>query len=188
MGGGIAFASAVKGVPVRLKDISAVALDVGVGEAGKLIARQVKAGRRTAAQADAILSTIVPQLGFDGFDAVDAVVEAVVENIDVKRRVLAELELHLRDDAIIASNTSSLRIEDLATALKRPENLVGMHFFNPVPAMPLVEIIQGRQTSTASVEMNGRVVLGSRRDAELMARAMINSWLKRHSTQKLKSN
>jgi len=152
MGGGIAFASAVKGVPVRLKDISAVALDVGVGEAGKLIARQVKAGRRTAAQADAILSTIVPQLGFDGFDAVDAVVEAVVEDIDVKRRVLGELESHLRDDAIIASNTSSLRIEDLATALKRPENLVGMHFFNPVPAMPLVEIIQGRQTSTASVD------------------------------------
>ncbi len=151
MGGGIAYASAVKGVPVRMKDIAPAALDLGLGEASKLLARQVKAGRRTAQQADEILATIVPQLDFAGFAEVDVVVEAVVENLEVKRRVLAELETHLRDDAIIATNTSSLRIADLATALARPENFVGMHFFNPVPAMPLVEIIQGPQTSDASV-------------------------------------
>ena len=151
MGGGIAYASAIKGVPVRMKDIAPAALDLGLGEASKLLARQVKAGRRTPEQADAILATIVPQLDFAGFAEVDVVVEAVVENLEVKRRVLAELETHLRDDAIIATNTSSLRIADLATALKRPENFVGMHFFNPVPAMPLVEIIQGPRTSDASV-------------------------------------
>jgi len=151
MGGGIACASALKGVPVRMKDIAPAALDLGLAEASKLLARQVKAGRRTPQQADAILATIVPQLEFAGFTEVDLVVEAVVENLDVKHRVLAELETHLRDDAIIATNTSSLRIADLATALKRPENFVGMHFFNPVPAMPLVEIVQGSQTSAASV-------------------------------------
>ncbi|HSW26355.1 MAG TPA: 3-hydroxyacyl-CoA dehydrogenase NAD-binding domain-containing protein, partial [Burkholderiaceae bacterium] len=152
MGGGIAFASAVKGVPVRLKDIAPAALDIGFAEAGKLLGRQVKSGRRTAAEADAMLSTILPQLDFAGFDEVDVVVEAVVENLDVKRRVLADLEPRLHDDAIIASNTSSLRIEDIAASLNRPDRFVGMHFFNPVPVMPLVEIIQGRHTSTASVD------------------------------------
>jgi 3-hydroxyacyl-CoA dehydrogenase/enoyl-CoA hydratase/3-hydroxybutyryl-CoA epimerase/enoyl-CoA isomerase len=152
MGGGIAFASAVKGVPVRMKDIAPAALDLGMGEASKLMVRQVKAGRRTAAEADAMLSTILPQLDFAGFNEVDVVVEAVVENLDVKLRVLADLEPRLHDDAIIASNTSSLRIEDIAASLKRPDRFVGMHFFNPVPMMPLVEIIQGRQTSAASVD------------------------------------
>jgi 3-hydroxyacyl-CoA dehydrogenase / enoyl-CoA hydratase / 3-hydroxybutyryl-CoA epimerase / enoyl-CoA isomerase len=152
MGGGIAFTSAVRGVPVRLKDIDPAGLDIGWSEAGKLLARQVKAGRRTAAEADAVLATIVPQLDFAGFDRVDLVVEAVVENLDVKRRVLADLETRLRDDAVIASNTSSLRIEDIAASLKRPGQFVGMHFFNPVPVMPLVEIIQGRDTAAASVD------------------------------------
>ena len=152
MGGGIAFSSAVRGVPVRMKDIAPAALDLGWSEAGKLLARQVKAGRRTAAEADAVLATIVPQLDFAGFEAVDFVVEAVVENLDIKRRVLADLETRVGEDAMIASNTSSLRIEDIAIALKRPGQLVGMHFFNPVPVMPLVEIIQGRDTSSASVD------------------------------------
>ncbi|MCR3965372.1 3-hydroxyacyl-CoA dehydrogenase NAD-binding domain-containing protein, partial [Aeromonas veronii] len=76
-----------------------------------------------------------------------AVVEAVVENISVKHAVFGELEGVLREDAVIASNTSSLRIDDLAAKLKRPENFVGMHFFNPVPMMPLVEVIKGSRTS-----------------------------------------
>lgn len=151
MGGGIAYTSAVRGTPVRLKDISAKQLDVGVSEASKLLAKQVKSGRLKQEQADALLQSIHPQLDNAGFDSVDVVIEAVIENLDIKHRVLAELEHSVRADAVIASNTSSLRIDDLAQPLTRPENFVGMHFFNPVPVMPLVEVIRGSRTSDAAV-------------------------------------
>jgi 3-hydroxyacyl-CoA dehydrogenase/enoyl-CoA hydratase/3-hydroxybutyryl-CoA epimerase/enoyl-CoA isomerase len=151
MGGGIAFASALKGVPARMKDIAQGQLDLGLGEAGKLLARQVKQGRLTQEKADLVRRGISAQLDYAGFGQVDVVVEAVVENIKIKHAVLAELETMVADDAIIASNTSSLRIDDLAVPLKRPHNFVGMHFFNPVPVMPLVEIVKGEQTSVAAV-------------------------------------
>jgi 3-hydroxyacyl-CoA dehydrogenase/enoyl-CoA hydratase/3-hydroxybutyryl-CoA epimerase/enoyl-CoA isomerase len=86
-----------------------------------------------------------------GFDTVDLVIEAVVERLDIKQQVLGVLEGSVRNDAIIASNTSSLRIDDIARPLLRPENIVGMHFFNPVPVMPLVEVIRGVKTSDAAV-------------------------------------
>jgi 3-hydroxyacyl-CoA dehydrogenase / enoyl-CoA hydratase / 3-hydroxybutyryl-CoA epimerase / enoyl-CoA isomerase len=151
MGGGIAFASALKGVPAKMKDIAQGQLDLGMGEAGKLLARQVRQGRLTQEKADAVRGKIAAQLDYAGFREVDVVVEAVVENIKIKHAVLAELETMIADDAIIASNTSSLRIDDLAVPLKRPHNFVGMHFFNPVPVMPLVEIVKGEQTSMAAV-------------------------------------
>jgi 3-hydroxyacyl-CoA dehydrogenase/enoyl-CoA hydratase/3-hydroxybutyryl-CoA epimerase/enoyl-CoA isomerase len=151
MGGGISYASALKGVPVRMKDIAQAQLDLGMGEAEKLLARQVKSGRLTIEKSKSVLSSIVPQLDYAGFGEVDTVVEAVVENIKVKHAVLAELETMVGDDTIIASNTSSLRIDDLAVPLKRPQNFVGMHFFNPVPVMPLVEIVKGEKTSMTAV-------------------------------------
>ena len=151
MGGGIAFASALKGVPARMKDIAQGQLELGLGEADKLLARQVRQGRLTQDKAAAVRRNIVAQLDYEGFGQVDMVIEAVVENIGIKQRVLAELETRIGDDAIIASNTSSLRIDDLAAPLKRPRNFVGMHFFNPVPVMPLVEIVKGEQTSMAAV-------------------------------------
>jgi 3-hydroxyacyl-CoA dehydrogenase/enoyl-CoA hydratase/3-hydroxybutyryl-CoA epimerase/enoyl-CoA isomerase len=151
MGGGISFVSAQKGVPVRMKDIAQAQLDLGMNEASKLLARQVKSGKLVQDKANAILASITPQLDYNGFREVDAVVEAVVENIKVKHIVLAELEKVVREDAIIASNTSSLRIDDLALPLQRPQNFVGMHFFNPVPAMPLVEIVKGSKTSDEAV-------------------------------------
>ncbi|MDB5967723.1 MAG: fatty acid oxidation complex subunit alpha FadB [Hydrocarboniphaga sp.] len=147
MGGGIAYTSALRGTPVLMKDIQQKQLDLGTGEAQKLLVRQVKSGRLKQETADAVLASIRPQLDYAGFEQVDAVVEAVVESIKVKHAVLTELENVLRDDAVIASNTSSLRIDDLAAPLKRPENFVGMHFFNPVPMMPLVEVIRGSCTS-----------------------------------------
>lgn len=147
MGGGIAYTSALRGTPVIMKDIAQKQLDLGVGEAQKLLARQIKNGRLKQEKADAVLASIRPQLDYSGFDKVDAVVEAVVENIKIKHAVIAELEGIVREDAVIASNTSSLRIDDLAAPLKRPENFVGMHFFNPVPMMPLVEVIKGSRTS-----------------------------------------
>jgi 3-hydroxyacyl-CoA dehydrogenase/enoyl-CoA hydratase/3-hydroxybutyryl-CoA epimerase/enoyl-CoA isomerase len=151
MGGGIAYTNALRGLPVLLKDIAPGPLDAGMGEARKQLARLVKTGRRTQQQADTILASITPQLDHAGFDSADAVIEAVVENLGVKHQVLAELEGRVGADTVIASNTSSLRIDDIAAPLARPENLVGMHFFNPVPVMPLVEVIRGRRTSEAAV-------------------------------------
>lgn len=151
MGGGIAFTSALKGVPIRMKDIRQEALQQGMAEAEKQLTRQVKSGRLSTEKSAKVHASITPQLDNEGFKEVDFVIEAIVENIEVKRKVLAELEGALSSDAVIASNTSSLRIDDIASALSAPERLVGMHFFNPVPVMPLVEVVRGRHTSDAAV-------------------------------------
>ena len=150
MGGGIACASALKGVPVRLRDIAEPALAIAEREIRSVTDRQCASGRMTPEQAGQILDRVSRQLTLDGFDSTDLVIEAIVENLDVKRRELAALEKSVRDDTVIASNTSSLRIADIATALARPERFVGLHFFNPVPAMPLVEVIRGPQTGDAA--------------------------------------
>jgi 3-hydroxyacyl-CoA dehydrogenase/enoyl-CoA hydratase/3-hydroxybutyryl-CoA epimerase/enoyl-CoA isomerase len=146
MGGGIAYTSVVRGVPVVMKDIQQVALDLGVAEARKLLAKQVETGRMQPDRAEAVLADIRPTLEYQGLDSADVVVEAVVEKMQVKKAVLAEVEPLVRTDTIIASNTSSLSISEMARGLKRPENFVGMHFFNPVPLMPLVEVICGTKT------------------------------------------
>jgi 3-hydroxyacyl-CoA dehydrogenase/enoyl-CoA hydratase/3-hydroxybutyryl-CoA epimerase/enoyl-CoA isomerase len=151
MGGGIAYTSALRGTPVRLKDIAPPPLALGMKEASRQLARQVKTGRIDQARADAVLATIHPQLDDAGFGEVDLVIEAVVENLSVKHQVLSALEGAVRPDTVIASNTSSLRIDDIARPLARPENFVGMHFFNPVPVMALVEVVRGERTSDAAV-------------------------------------
>jgi 3-hydroxyacyl-CoA dehydrogenase/enoyl-CoA hydratase/3-hydroxybutyryl-CoA epimerase/enoyl-CoA isomerase len=151
MGGGIAYQSAVKGTPIIMKDIRPEALDLGMGEAGKLLSKQVEKGRITAEQMSTTLSRIRPTLNYGDFKDVDIIIEAVVENPKVKKAVFAELEGLLRDDAIIASNTSTISITYLAEGLKRPQNFVGMHFFNPVHMMPLVEVIRGKQSADAAV-------------------------------------
>lgn len=151
MGGGIAFTSALRGIPIRMKDIRQEALDQGMAEAEKQLARQVKSGRLNTEKSARVHAAITPQLGNDGFDKLDFVIEAIVENLEIKRKVLAELESSLSPNAVIASNTSSLRIDDIASSLRNPERLVGMHFFNPVPVMPLVEVVRGRDTSDAAV-------------------------------------
>lgn len=151
MGGGIAYVNALRGTPVLLKDISHAQLDLGLTEASKLLAKQVKTGRLTQAAADQVQAAIVPQVDDAGMDEVDMVIEAIVERLETKQQVLSLLEKAIRGDTVIASNTSSLRIDDIAGTLRRPENLVGMHFFNPVPAMPLVEIIRGKRSSAGAV-------------------------------------
>ncbi|WP_372656458.1 fatty acid oxidation complex subunit alpha FadB [Hydrogenophaga sp.] len=151
MGGGIAYTSALRGVPVRMKDLAQAALDLGVCEAAKQLARQVKSGKLSQDRANGVLAAITPQLDNAGLNEVDCVIEAVVENLGVKQKVLAELEDHVAPAAVIASNTSSLRIDDIAQALRRPEQFVGMHFFNPVHMMPLVEVIRGQKSSAEAV-------------------------------------
>jgi 3-hydroxyacyl-CoA dehydrogenase/enoyl-CoA hydratase/3-hydroxybutyryl-CoA epimerase/enoyl-CoA isomerase len=151
MGGGIAYSSAAKGIPVLLKDIARSALDLGIGEARKLLAKQVEGGRFSPEQAESVLASIRPMLEFEDFDSVDIVVEAVVESLKIKQEVFKEVEVRVRPGTVLASNTSSLAIADIAAPLQRPQDLVGMHFFNPVPLMPLVEIVRGPQTGDAAV-------------------------------------
>lgn len=97
------------------------------------------------------LNNIRPTLSYGDFGNVDIVVEAVVENVKVKDSVLREVEDQVSDDTIITSNTSTISIDTLATNLKRPENFCGMHFFNPVPMMPLVEVIRGEKSSDRAI-------------------------------------
>ncbi|NND81764.1 MAG: fatty acid oxidation complex subunit alpha FadB [Gammaproteobacteria bacterium] len=151
MGGGIAYQSALKGTPIKMKDIAQEGLDLGLAEANKLLSKQVNRGRMKVEQMGAILASIDPTLSYDGFDAVDIVVEAVVENPKVKNIVLPEVEKAVNDDTIIASNTSTISITYLAESLERPENFCGMHFFNPVHAMPLVEVIRGEKSSDTAI-------------------------------------
>jgi 3-hydroxyacyl-CoA dehydrogenase/enoyl-CoA hydratase/3-hydroxybutyryl-CoA epimerase/enoyl-CoA isomerase len=151
MGGGIAYQTAYKGTPIVMKDIRDEALALGMGEAGKLLARQVEKGRMTPAAMTETLSRIRPTLNYGDFGGVDIVIEAVVENPKVKKAVFAELEPLVPEGAIIASNTSTISIDSLAGGLKHPENFVGMHFFNPVHMMPLVEVIRGAKSSVAAV-------------------------------------
>ncbi|MEL7450585.1 MAG: fatty acid oxidation complex subunit alpha FadB [Pseudomonadota bacterium] len=151
MGGGIAYQSASKGTPIIMKDIRDEQLDLGMGEANKLLGKLVKREKITSAKAGAILSDIRPTLNYGDFGGVDIVVEAVVENPAVKKAVLAEVEASVKEGTVIASNTSSISIDELATALKVPENFLGMHFFNPVHRMPLVEVIRGEKTSEEAI-------------------------------------
>jgi len=151
MGGVIAYQSALKGTPIKMKDINQDGLNLGLSEANKLLAKRVARGRMTPDQMGDILTSIDPTLTYAGFEDVDIVVEAVVENEKVKGIVLAETEQQIAGDAVLASNTSTISITRLAKNLQRPENFCGMHFFNPVHAMPLVEVIRGEKTSDRAV-------------------------------------
>ncbi|MBL6753706.1 MAG: fatty acid oxidation complex subunit alpha FadB [Pseudomonadales bacterium] len=151
MGGGIAYQSALRGTPIVMKDIAQAGLDLGINEAQTLVAKQVKRGKMTTESADKIIGSITPSLAYEDLAGAELVVEAVVENESVKKSVLAELESIMADDAIIATNTSTISVDSLATALNKPERFCGMHFFNPVPLMPLVEVIRGQKTSKETI-------------------------------------
>ncbi|WP_111978615.1 fatty acid oxidation complex subunit alpha FadB [Algibacillus agarilyticus] len=151
MGGGISYQSAYKGTPITLKDVNQAALDLGLNEAAKLLTKQVERGRATPQKMATVLNKIVPSLSYDSLNNVDIVVEAVTENPKIKSAVLAETEAKIPANAILASNTSTISINELAKNLKKPEQFCGMHFFNPVHRMPLVEVIRGEKTSDATI-------------------------------------
>jgi len=151
MGGGIAYQSAVKGTPILMKDIREEGIQLGLDEASKLLGKRVAKGRMKPEQMAKALNAIRPTMSYGDFKEVDLVVEAVVENPKVKHAVLAEVEGQVTEDTIITSNTSTISITYLAEALKRPENFCGMHFFNPVHMMPLVEVIRGEKTSDRAI-------------------------------------
>lgn len=151
MGGGIAYQSASSGVPIVMKDIATEALDAGLAESDKLFFKQVMRGRLDQPGAAAAMHRIVPTLSYGDFSDVDLVVEAVVENPKIKQSVLAEVEAQIGDTAVLTSNTSTISINLLAEKLKRPELFCGMHFFNPVHLMPLVEVIRGEKSNDTAI-------------------------------------
>ena len=151
MGGGVAYQSALKGTPIVMKDINEEALQLGFAEAKKLLAKRVKKGIMTPEKSADILTNINGTLTYGDVANTNIVIEAVVENVKVKKMVLAELEDVVSKDTILASNTSTISITELATATKHPERVCGMHFFNPVPLMPLVEVIRGEKTSEETI-------------------------------------
>jgi 3-hydroxyacyl-CoA dehydrogenase/enoyl-CoA hydratase/3-hydroxybutyryl-CoA epimerase/enoyl-CoA isomerase len=134
-----------------MKDIAPKALEAGVAEATKLLEKQVERGKLTTGRMAQVLASITPTLSLGDFGVVDFVVEAVVENEAVKKKVLAEVEPLLTEHAVLATNTSTISVTRLASALKRPQSFCGMHFFNPVARMPLVEVIRGEQSGDAAV-------------------------------------
>jgi 3-hydroxyacyl-CoA dehydrogenase/enoyl-CoA hydratase/3-hydroxybutyryl-CoA epimerase len=151
MGGGIAQLLAHRNLDVRLKDIDTAALGLGLRHARELFERQVTRGRLERRDVERHMDAIAPTTDYSGFGTVDLVIEAVVERLDVKRQVLREAESRARPDCILTTNTSSLSVTALQRALDRPRNFAGMHFFNPVHRMPLVEVIRGEQTSDEAV-------------------------------------
>jgi 3-hydroxyacyl-CoA dehydrogenase/enoyl-CoA hydratase/3-hydroxybutyryl-CoA epimerase/enoyl-CoA isomerase len=151
MGGGVAYQSSTSRIPIVMKDIRDEALALGMKEASKLLEKQVEKGKLSAPQMGETLSRIRPTLSMAEVAGVDIVVEAVVENEKIKGQVLSETEATIKPDAILTSNTSTISITRLAKSLKRPENFCGMHFFNPVHRMPLVEIIRGEKSSEKAI-------------------------------------
>jgi 3-hydroxybutyryl-CoA dehydrogenase len=147
MGNGIAQTAAVSGFQVILIDVAEAALAKGMAAVGSSLERLVAKGKLDAAARDAALARIETSTDYQRLAAVDLVVEAATESLELKTRILKQIETIVRASTIIASNTSSISITALAAALETPSRFIGMHFFNPVPLLPLVEIIRGLQTS-----------------------------------------
>jgi 3-hydroxyacyl-CoA dehydrogenase / enoyl-CoA hydratase / 3-hydroxybutyryl-CoA epimerase len=147
MGAAIAYVCAKAGVDVVLKDVSAEAAVRGKGYSEKLVAKAAERGRSTREQGDELLARITPTADASDADGAELVIEAVFEDPAVKAEVFKEIEPHLATDALLASNTSTLPITNLAENVSRPADFIGLHFFSPVDKMPLLEIIKGEQTS-----------------------------------------
>ncbi len=147
MGNGIAQAFAVAGYPVVMTDVAQTALDRGLKTVDSSLERLVKKEKMAAADKATVLSRIRTGLDLGALAEADLIVEAATENLPLKLDIFARLDAAAKPGAIIASNTSSISITKLAAATKRPDRVIGMHFFNPVPVMALVELIRGLQTS-----------------------------------------
>jgi len=151
MGGGIAHLAAEENVRVYMKDIRHEAVTSGLQHARSRFDRSVKRGHMSRREAAQHMELISGGIDYHGLRPTDLVVEAVVERMDVKRQVLAETERHVSVTCVLATNTSSLSVDEMAEALERPERFCGMHFFNPVERMPLVEVVRGGRSSDQAV-------------------------------------
>ena len=152
MGNGIAHVAALSGIPVVLMDVQQQALDRALATMAKNMERQVSKGSISGADRDAALARIVTATDNSAFADCDMVIEAATENEEIKKKIFAALCPVLKPEALLASNTSSIPITRLAAATDRPGRFIGMHFFNPVPMMKLVEIIRGLATEDATYQ------------------------------------
>jgi len=159
MGGGVAHLAASRGIESWMKDIEHEAVTGGLQHAHGLFDKAVKRRRMSVREAAQAMERISGGIEYHGLSGSDVVVEAIVEKMEVKKAVLAELEGHVSENCIIATNTSSLSVEEMASALSRPERFCGMHFFNPVHRMPLVEVIRAPGTSDEAVATIYRLAL-----------------------------
>ena len=151
MGGGIAMACVNAGIPVLLKDSEQGSLDAGMAAIRKNYEVSVQRGRFTAEGVAERIAKIHPQLDYAGFDSVDLVIEAVFENMELKKRVFADLGKIAKREAILASNTSTLSIDEIASVTSHPEQVIGMHFFSPANVMRLLEIVRGKDSANSSI-------------------------------------
>lgn len=150
MGNGIAQACAVSGINVVMVDISDAAVQKGLATVSGSLDRLIKKEKMTQADKDTALARIKTSTSYDDLKAAQLVIEAATENYELKLKILKQIDGIVGPDVIIASNTSSISITKLAAATSRADKFIGMHFFNPVPMMALVEIIRGLQTSDAT--------------------------------------
>ncbi len=164
MGGGIAMAFVNAGISVSIKESSQEALDRGTNQIRRNYAQAVKSGRLTQSAMEQRLALITPQLTFDGFDAADIIIEAVFENLPVKQQVFREIDALAKPESVLATNTSSLDIDQIAKATSRPEMVIGLHFFSPANIMRLVEMVRGKHTrpevvatATALIKKLGKI-------------------------------
>lgn len=151
MGGGIAQVSAQSGFETVVREVSQELLDKGLARIEGLLAKDVAKGRLTAEAKDATLGRLKPTTSLDAFADCQVIVEAIIENLDAKRELYSALDALCPPETIFASNTSSLTIIEMAAVTKRPDRFAGMHFFNPVPVMKLVEVVRSIATSDATI-------------------------------------
>ncbi len=152
MGSGIAQVCAMAGYDVKVQDLKQEQLDRGLAIITKNLARQVEKGRMKEEEKEATLNRLTVTLNLDCVKEADLIIEAAVEKMDIKKKIFANLDEIAPDHAILATNTSSLPITEIAAVTKRPEKVIGMHFMNPVPVMKLVEIIRGLATDDVVYE------------------------------------
>ena len=151
MGNGIAQIAAQIGCDVVMRDIEDAFVDRGMKNIDRFLSKSVEKGKLEPTEKDAILGRITGTTDMSQLKNVDFVIEAVIEDLELKKNVFKELDELCRPDVVLASNTSSMSLTEIAAATKRPENVCGMHFFNPVPLMRLVEVIRGYATSDDTV-------------------------------------
>jgi 3-hydroxybutyryl-CoA dehydrogenase len=166
MGGGIAETCARAGFDVIGREINDALLERGMENLKASLERGVKRGKLTQAEMDAALARVTGTTSLADFKDCDLVIEAATENMQLKKTLFTELDAITRPEAILASNTSSLSITEIASATERPDRVVGLHFFNPVPVMPLIEIVRGLLTSEETLE--AARALGQRLNKQLV--------------------
>lgn len=157
MGGGIAQLAAQAGYQVILNDLELSFVDKALKRIDDFLSKSIEKGKMTPEQKEQVLSRFVKSTSLEDFSDVDLVIEAIIEDLEMKKKAFAQLDSICKPEAYLASNTSSMPITVLANATKRPERVAGMHFFNPAPIMKLVEIIRGYYTSDETVKVISEV-------------------------------